>query len=100
MSVLIILSLAGCMGDDTYSLESTGTGYDLTATSSSYVRTEFDTLKNPYFALLDESEKVAYSIIYEELSAGNNKFKCRVGINADQLKRTVDAVLDDHPELF
>ena len=100
MSILIILSLAGCMGEDAFSLESTGTGTGESAASSEYVRTEFDTLKNPYFALLDEAEKDAYSIIYEELSAGNSKFKCKAGINADQLKRTVDAVLDDHPELF
>lgn len=100
MTFAVILSLAGCMGDDAFSLESTGTGTDTSSVTESHIRTEFDTLKNPYFGLLDEAEKDAYSIIYEELSAGNSKFKCRAGINADQLKRTVDAVLDDHPELF
>ena len=41
-----------------------------------------------------------YSLIYEELSKGNQKFECPISVTADQLTRAVDSVLNDHPELF
>lgn len=103
MAVIMALSLAGCMGDTDIFLESTGSNRVSESNSSaaaSYVRTEFDSVKYPYYGMLNEVEKDAYSLIYEELSRGNRKFECRVGINSDQLTRAVDAVLDDHPELF
>ena len=103
LAIIMAMSLVGCMGDTDFSLESTGPNggsESNTSTSAPFVRTEFDTVKYPYYGMLDEVEKDAYSLIYEELSAGNKKFECRVGINSDQLTRVVDSVLNDHPELF
>ena len=101
--LMLVLSLAGCMGDTDFFLESTSSkavAGSTSASSAAYVRTDFDVLKYPYFGMLDDAEKDAYSLVYEELSKGNKKFECRIGINSEQLTRVVDAVLDDHPELF
>jgi transglutaminase-like putative cysteine protease len=49
---------------------------------------------------LSETEKDVYSVLYDELSKGLQKFECPVEASADQLTKAIDAVLNDHPELF
>ena len=100
ITALLAANLAGCLGDTEYKFESTGSSTVSATTSSSYVRTEYDPVRYPYFAMLDEDEKDAYSVICEELTEGNRKFDCKAEINAEQLAIVVDAVLNDHPELF
>ena len=108
ISLLVItalaVSLAGCDYDTDYSLESTKTSnsvFEATSPSTSvYVRSSFNESRNPYFAMLSEMEKNAYSLIYEELSRGSQIFDCPLKINADQLTRAVDSLLNDHPEFF
>ena len=104
LSLILVFSLSGCFSDTDYSLETvrtsnTGRTTETSATEK-YVRSSFSTEKNPYFAMLSETEMDAYSLIYEELTKGNQEFECRVSLNADQLNRAVDAVINDHPELF
>lgn len=97
------LSLAGCLGSTGINLETTGTGLDsetIPSTTKPFVRIEFDSVKNPYFAMLDGTCKNAYSQIYEELSKGSQKFEMQIDVNAAQLTQVIDAVLSDHPELF
>ncbi len=98
------VSIAGCSFDTDYSLESTkksNTDIESTsATTSAFSRLVFDGKKYPYFSMLSEPEKNAYSLIYEELSKGNQKFECSISVNSDQLTKAVDSVLNDHPELF
>ena len=107
LSLLVVMAMAlllsGCMGDAGFNLETTGSGISSEAVQTTvkpYVRIEFDAVKNPYFAMLDGTCKNAYSQIYEELTAGNQKFDMRIEVNADQLTRSIDAILCDHPELF
>ena len=103
MAVALCLSLAGCSGGSDYALSATDpSGYgDMPAVpSTSYVRTDYDNNKYPYFAMLTETEKNAYSLICENLTKGNKEFECVVNINADQLTKVIDSVLNDHPELF
>ena len=70
-------------------------------TAGAYVRSNFDADRNPYFSTLTSKEKDIYSQLYEELSKGSQKFECKVsGVSADQLTKAIDAVLNDHPELF
>ena len=106
MAFVVAAAFTGCDYDTDYSLES-ATGFTVhvsasstTSETSAYVRSSFNELRYPYFAMLSETEKNAYSFIYEELYEGNQKFDCPVNINADQLTRAVDSVLNDHPELF
>ena len=97
------LSLSGCLGSTGFDLETTGpvvSSETSAAYTRPYVRSEFDSVKNPYFAMLDETCKNAYSQIYEELSKGTQKFEMRVEINSAQLTQTIDSILCDHPELF
>ena len=70
------------------------------APAESYTGSSFDADQNPYYAVLSGKEKDCYSQLYEELSQGKQSFKCKVEVNADQLTRAIDAVLNDHPELF
>jgi len=104
--VLLVLafSVAGCSYDSDYFLESTSDAVPVrestSASTSLYVRSSFDENRYPYFSMLSETEKNMYSLIYEELSKGNQKFECPISVTADQLTRAVDSVLNDHPELF
>ena len=70
-------------------------------TAETYIRSDFDADRNPYYSMLTAKEKDIYSQLYEELSKGSQKFECKVkGVSADQLTKAIDAVLNDHPELF
>ena len=70
-------------------------------TAETYIRSNFDADRNPYFSMLTAKEKDIYSQLYEELSKGSQKFECKVkGVSADQLTKAIDAVLNDHAELF
>ena len=101
LTLVLALSLAGCLFETDYSLESTSpSSVPTTSTAKPYVRTEFDSVKYPYYAMLSETEKNVYSQICEELNAGNSEFECLIEISADQLTRAIDAVLNDHPEFF
>ena len=50
--------------------------------------------------MLSETEMNAYSFIYEGLIAGNSEIECPIRLEADQLSKAMDAVLNDHPEIF
>ncbi len=106
MAFVLAFTLAGCDSGTDYSLETTGSTRRVRveetepSVTEKYVRSSFNTTQNPYFAMLSEAEMDAYSLIYEELSKGNQTFECRVRLNADQLTNAIDAVLNDHPELF
>ena len=65
------------------------------------VRTDFEADQYPYFAVLDSKEKDIYSLLYDGLSKGSRKVDCKkVKAGEDQLTKAIDAVLNDHPELF
>lgn len=103
-AVMAAAALSGCLGITDFSLEPTTSSVALRETStpstSVYVRSNFDLVKNPYFSMLSESEMNAYSLIYEELSKGNQTIECPFKLNSDQLSKAMDSVLNDHPELF
>ena len=87
MAAALCFSLAGCMGDSDFSFSATdpsGSGESPAAPAASYVRKDYDADKYPYFAMLNETEKNAYSLICENLTMGNKEFECLVSIKADQ----------------
>ena len=122
VSVLLMLAvvsgLCGCLDEfDDYEDYDDGYEYDYDdesddeaddesddptkATDGTDVRSDFDADQYPYFAVLNSKEKDVYSLLYEELSKGSQKFDCKkVKAGEDQLTKAIDAVLNDHPELF
>jgi len=98
-----VVTLSGCFGVTTdHSFEGTvAAGTKATSSSTApYVRQDFNPSGNPYFAMLSETEKNAYSLIYEELSKGNDKFECTILLTSTELSKAIDCVLNDHPEIF
>ena len=103
MTAVLAVSIAGCFDENSFFLEETSPSVSSSASSSSarpFVRNDYDPVKYPYFSMLSETEKNAYSQICEELTNGNPEFECALEINATQLTNAIDAVLNDHPELF
>ncbi len=105
LALAFVFASAGCSAREyDYKLETTNASAANTAAYQSeavlYSRKEFDSRRYPYFAMLSETEKDVYSLIYEELSQGNRKFECPVNADSDQLSKAVDAMLNDHPEIF
>ncbi|MCR4557452.1 MAG: hypothetical protein K5779_06485 [Saccharofermentans sp.] len=103
-ALMLIITASGCDTGTAYSLESTRFSSAVSETAATkpsvYIRSSFDINKNPYYAMLSETEMNAYSFVYEELIKGNQKFECPFTISADQLSKATDAMLNDHPELF
>ena len=78
MAAALCFSLAGCMGDSDFSFSATdpsGSAGSPAVPYTSYVRTDYDADKYPYFAMLSETEKNAYSLICENLTKGNKEFE-------------------------
>jgi hypothetical protein len=97
----VIMSVAGCDSEFSFDpTDTTGYGQMPAVPTTSYVRKDYDAVKYPYFAMLKDNEKDAYSLICENLTEGNKSFECPVSIKADELATVVDSVLNDHPELF
>ena len=100
-SVLLITSVIGlcsCFGDTGITGESTSMISGSAETS--FKRANFDSGIYPYFSTLSDKEKDVYSLLFAELYKGSQKFECTVKANADELSKAIDAVLNDHPELF
>ena len=96
--VTMVTGLSACFEDPGFGNESAS--YSTQDTNSAYKRLAFDAAQNPYYATLKDNEKNVYSLIFEELYKGSRKFECPVKTNAEELSLAIDAVLNDHPELF
>ena len=96
--VTMVAGLSACFEDPGFGNESAS--YSTQDTNSAYKRLAFDAAQNPYYATLKDNEKNVYSLIFEELYKGSQKFECPVKTNAEELSLAIDAVLNDHPELF
>ena len=94
----MVAGLSACFEDPGFGNESAS--YSTQDTNSAYKRLAFDAAQNPYYATLKDNEKNVYSLIFEELYKGSQKFECPVKTNAEELSLAIDAVLNDHPELF
>ena len=102
-AITLVMPLSGCLEEfdftDDYGAKDSTTAA-LSSQTTAYIRTNFDISENPYYAMLSDNEKNAYSQIFEELFAGNSQFECKVSVSADEISKAIDAVLYDHPELF
>lgn len=96
--VTMVTGLSACFGDPGYG--DVSASYSTQDTISVYKRSFFDAAQNPYYAMLKDNEKNVYSLIFEELFKGSQKFECPVKTNAEELSLAIDAVLNDHPDLF
>ena len=60
----------------------------------------FNSIDNAYFKVLEENEKELYKQIYANIEAIEKNFKPVIKINKDELGDIIEAVYNDHPELF
>ena len=71
------------------------------AADGTVVVSDFNADQYPYYAVLSSKEKDVYSLLYEGLSQGSRKIDCqKANANEEQLTKAIDAVLNDHAELF
>lgn len=70
---------------------------DSKITGSNY---SFNTIDNVYYSILDDNEKELYKQVYANIEAVEKNFKPVVNINKDKLGDIIEAVYNDHPELF
>lgn len=71
------------------------------AADGTVVVSDFNADQYPYYAVLSSKEKEVYSLLYEGLSQGGKKIECqKANANEEQLTKAIDAVLNDHAELF
>lgn len=96
--VTMVAGLSACFEETGFGNESAS--YSTQNTIPVYKRSFFDAAQNPYYATLKDNEKNVYSLIFEELYKGSRKFECPVKTNAEELSLAIDAVLNDHPDLF
>jgi len=54
----------------------------------------------PYFEMLEEKEKTIYNQVYDNAKKRNTSFKPLEEVSVEQMKRIMEAVYNDHPELF
>ena len=94
----MVAGLSACFEETGFGNESAS--YSTQNTIPVYKRLFFDVAQNPYYATLKDNEKNVYSLIFEELYKGSRKFECPVKTNAEELSLAIDAVLNDHPDLF
>ncbi len=84
--------------DDSYDDES---DEPAKAADGTVVVSDFNADQYPYYAVLGSKEKEVYSLLYEGLSKGSKKIDCqKANANEEQLTKAIDAVLNDHAELF
>jgi hypothetical protein len=61
---------------------------------------DFDTNYYPYYGMLSDNEKVVYKQVYANAEKVTSTFKPAVDIYIDGVKNVLEAIYDDHPELF
>ena len=54
----------------------------------------------PYFEMLNENEKSLYRQTYENALNLSTTFVPNATVNSDEVMRVIEALYDDHPELF
>ena len=70
---------------------------DSKITGSNY---SFNTIDNAYFRVLEDDEKELYKQIYANIEAVEKYFRPVVNLKKDHIGDVVEAVFNDHPELF
>ena len=61
---------------------------------------DFNSLYHPYFSILNDDGKKLYKQIYANALKYKETFVPVVDVNVDNLLTVIEAVLNDHPELF
>ncbi len=65
-----------------------------------YKTQEFDATMYPYYNMLNDNEKQLYNQIYANVIALEEIFKLESSITIDEAQRSIEALYNDHPELF
>lgn len=60
----------------------------------------FDASVNPYYEMLNDSQKTLYAQMYANAESASASFVPEVSVSADDVKTVFEAVFYDHPELF
>ncbi len=96
------------MNDDEYTYEVIITGNlvtdeevdELEDSNIDYQHQEFDKTIYPYYDMLNDNEKNLYNQIYANVNALQDIFKPEESITIEEAKRSIEALYNDHPELF
>lgn len=70
---------------------------DSNITGSHY---NFDKTYYPYYEMLTANEKTFYKQVFANVSSMNKTFVPATSVSKEEVARTVEAVYNDHPELF
>lgn len=100
LTAALTLSMSGCLKAPVpkTSLSQTGNGLEV---KSGYKGTSvFDPTYYPYYQMLRQSAKDAYSYIYDGISRGETNVALGSGISSKDVTDAFNMVLLDHPELF
>ncbi|MCR4777186.1 MAG: hypothetical protein K5869_12510 [Saccharofermentans sp.] len=98
MALTVLMSGCFFASSPKTTLRQTGKGNE---GKSAYTgNTVFDPVYYPYYSMLNQSAKDAYSMIYDGLSSGQTNIKLGGGITAKDVTDAFNMVLLDHPELF
>jgi len=60
----------------------------------------FNTSYYPYYGMLTDNEKKLYKQIYAHMLKVKNSFVPYINVNVEEVKRTFEAIYNDHPEIF
>ena len=60
----------------------------------------FDTRYNPYYTMLSNNEKNLYKQVYANANNIVSTFKPASSVSISEVKNVMEAIYDDHPELF
>lgn len=61
---------------------------------------QFDGEKYPYYSMLDESARQLYRQIYANALEAKTSFAPAMAVSVNRVKNVIEAVYNDHPELF
>lgn len=61
---------------------------------------QFDSNYYPYYFMLSDNEKKLYKQIYAHMNSVIDSFVPSVDVNVSEVKKTFEALYNDHPELF
>lgn len=60
----------------------------------------FNTIYYPYYGMLTENEKKLYKQIYAHMLKVKDSFVPYIEVNVSEVKKTFEALYNDHPEIF
>lgn len=100
LTAALMFSMSGCFRAPVPKTSLSQTGKGLEGKSGYTGNSVFDPVYFPYYQMLNQSARDAYSYIYDGISQGQTNVKLSSGISSKDVTDAFNMVLLDHPELF